>query len=102
MQDELITGYFDDDPEYQELKQKMTEAEAEEALAWKYFLQTPQGKYIAKRLLQFTGIGRNPFDKHNSEMSKNCGKMDVGFYVEDKAMKHAPQDYIQIFRGKTI
>lgn len=87
---------YDGDPEYEAERKQMLEDMNRLRNDVVNVMKTDSGKRLLIHILEFTGYKQTPFDKHNSEMSRNVGRGDVGRFIENLALEHAPEHWLQI------
>jgi len=86
----------------EETSQHLAQLEGEERKsaisrqAWREVLGTPHGRLVIREIMAECGFMRSPFDKHNSEMSRKTGKMEVGHFVHHKVGKASPELYLKM------
>lgn len=90
---------FADDPEYQAMKQAAKEEINRERNDWVNVMNTDSGKRLVVRILQSCGHMRSVFDVHNSKMSKNAGRAEIGFEIQNKLAEYTPNEFVDIMQN---
>lgn len=89
---------FKDDPDYQKMKDAALADQKRMRNDWHNIMNddSGSGKRIIIDLLNECGYMRSVFDKHNSEMCKNVGRSEIGFYIQTNLSRFAPEALIEI------
>jgi hypothetical protein len=66
----------------------------------RWLVSTKQGRRVAARLIEHTGVYRNSFTG-NSETFFKEGMRNVGLFLVAEIRKHAPESYAQIVNENT-
>lgn len=91
-----------------DLNRLAREAEAEEAGArerrrkeledLRWWLGHPQGRRIAARLLEQTGLYRSSFNHSGSVMAFQEGKRDIGLFIMSELLDASPDGYMKLLK----
>lgn len=82
--------------EAQRQREEQRARQRKDDLVW--LMGTKPGRRIAWRLLEETGVYRNPFNNSGSVMAFNCGQMNVGQQFLAEIMEHAPDAYLNLLK----
>jgi len=93
---DIPEDHFKGDEEYEALKAAAQVGGNRTASDWHNVMQDASGRRVIIDLLNQTGYMGSVFDKHNSEMCRNVGKSEIGFYIQSMLSQHAPKALIEI------
>lgn len=64
----------------------------------KWLMGHPQGRRIATRLLEESGVYRTSFHTSGSTMSWQEGRKHVGYYLTSELLEIAPEGYFRLLK----
>lgn len=91
----------ENDPEYIAMKERVLAFGKREANDWINIMKNDSGRRVIIQLLNQCGYMRSVFDKHNSEMSRNVGKSEIGFFIQGMLSQHVPDALTDIMTNQS-
>jgi hypothetical protein len=80
-----------------DLSKEQKNKRAKELEDLRYVLNDPRGRRVINRLLEKTGVYRNPFTG-NSETYFRCGEMNIGQFIVAEVQSVSPDSYTNLLK----
>lgn len=80
-----------------DLSKEQKNKRAKELEDLRYVLNDQRGRRVINRLLEKTGVYRNPFTG-NSETYFRCGEMNIGQFIVSEVQSVSPDSYTNLLK----
>lgn len=82
----------------EEQKEQSKRKRGELAEAWRFVMNSNQGRLVIADILRMSGLYLSPFNGATNQTIKNVGMQDVGRLVESRARTHAFDSWLTMMR----